>query len=335
MTPQELQQRLGRFPRLSLARTPTPLTYLSRLSAAMGRPIFIKRDDELGPGLGGNKTRKLAYLLGEALNRGSRKVVTFGGLQSNHARLTAAAANKAGLEAHLFYFEKRPSRLLGNLLINDLLGATMHFVPLGGGSDGSMTLETTIRLVRLLARLWVGPNYFIPVGGHTWLGCLGYVEAAVEIQQQMAGLGLAGGRLITAAGTGGTLAGLWAGFTLLDSPIRPLGIDVGKLWKGFPASIAGLAAEISRQLGEPGTFLPGEVPLVENRFVGDRYGVPSRAGDEALRFLARTEGILLDPVYTAKAFAGLLDLAGGGELGREEPVVFLHTGGIPALFAFT
>jgi D-cysteine desulfhydrase family pyridoxal phosphate-dependent enzyme len=335
MTPQELKQRLGRFPRLALARTPTPLTYLPRLSATMGRPIFIKRDDDMGPGLGGNKTRKLGYLMGEAVERGLRKVVTFGGLQSNHARLTAAAANKAGLEAHLFYFDKRPSRLQGNLLINTLLGAKMHFVPLGGGSDGSMTLETTIRLVRLLAWLRVGSNYFIPVGGHSWLGCLGYVEAAVEIHDQAAALGLAGGRLVTAAGTGGTLAGLWAGLTLLNSPVRPLGIDVGKLWKGFPASIAGLAAEIRRQLGEPGTFLKGEVPLVENRYVGDRYGVPSRAGDEALRLLAQTEGILLDPVYTAKAFAGLLDLAEKGELGQDEPLIFLHTGGIPALFAFT
>jgi D-cysteine desulfhydrase family pyridoxal phosphate-dependent enzyme len=335
MTPQELQRRLGRFPRLPLALTPTPLTFLPRLSAELGRQFFIKRDDDFGPGLGGNKTRKLAFLMGEAQERGSRKVVTFGGLQSNHARLTAAAANKTGMEPHLFYFEKRPSRLQGNLLINALLGAKMHFVPLGGGSDGSMTLETTIRLVRVLARLWVGSHYFIPVGGHTWLGCLGYVEAAVEIHDQAAALGLAGARLVTAAGTGGTLAGLWAGLTLLDSPIRPLGVDVGKLWKKFPASIAGLATEISEQLEEPRPFLAAEVPLIENRYVGERYGVPSQAGGGALRLLAQREGILLDPVYTGKAFAGMLDLAVQGELGQDEPIIFLHTGGIPALFAFT
>ena len=132
------------------------------MSEALARPVYIKRDDELGPGLGGNKTRKLAYLMAGAQARGARKVVTFGGLQSNHARLTAAAANKLGLEPHLFYFEKRPSRLQGNLLINDLLGAKMHFLPIGGGSAGSMTLETTIRLVRLLARMWVGCSLFHP-----------------------------------------------------------------------------------------------------------------------------------------------------------------------------
>ena len=333
MTPQELGEQLGRFPRVALGQTPTPLTYLARLSEELGRPVYIKRDDDLGPGLGGNKTRKLAYLLAEAQGVGARKVVTFGGLQSNHARITAAAANRLGLEAHLFYFEKRPSRLTGNLLINDLLGAKLHFLPIGGGSDGSMTLERTIRLVRLLARLWAGENYFIPVGGHTWLGCLGYVEAAVEIQEQAAALGLEEARLVSAAGTGGTLAGLWAGLTLLDSSIRPLGIDVGKLWKGFAASIAGLAGEICEQLGESRPFSALDAPLVENRYVGERYGLPSPAGNEALRFLAQTEGILLDPVYTAKAFAGMLDLVKRGDLGQKEPLIFLHSGGLPALFA--
>ena len=126
---------------------------LPRLSQELGRPVFVKRDDELGPGLGGNKTRKLEYLLAEAQQRKARKVVTFGGLQSNHARITAAAARQCGMEPHLFYFERRPRRLTGNLLLNQLIGARLHFVPLGAGSDGSMSLETTIRLVRWLAAL--------------------------------------------------------------------------------------------------------------------------------------------------------------------------------------
>lgn len=185
-----LRQRLEHFPRLQLAAYPTPLTHLPRLSRSLGRPIYVKRDDELGPGLGGNKTRKLAYLLGDAQAHGARKVATFGGLQSNHARLTAAAAARLGLEAHLFYFEKKPSQLRGNLLVNELLGARMHFFPLGAGGDGRMSLETTICLVRLLALLRLGGHYFMPVGGHNWLGALGYVEAALEIDEQARALGI-------------------------------------------------------------------------------------------------------------------------------------------------
>lgn len=330
----DLRRRLALFPRLPLASYPTPLAFLPRLSDEVGRPVYIKRDDDIGPGLGGNKTRKLEYLLAEAQESGAHKVVTFGGLQSNHARLTAAAAVKLGMEPHLFYFQKRPSRLQGNLLINELLGARMHFVPLDAGADGGMTLETTIRLVRLLARLRLGSHYFIPVGGHSWLGGLGYVDAALEIHEQVQALGITDARLVTAAGTGGTLAGLWAGLSLLDPSIRPLAIDVGRLWKGFPASIARLAGEITTQLGEANSFSAADVPLVEGAYVGEHYGVPSTAGQAALNRLARTEGILLDPVYTAKAFAGMLDLAERGEIGSGEPLIFLHTGGLPALFAF-
>lgn len=331
----DFRVRLGHFPRLRLASYPTPLTFLPRLSDELRRPIYIKRDDDIGPGQGGNKTRKLEYLLADAQQSGARKVVTFGGLQSNHTRITAAAANKLGMEPHLFYFERRPSRLQGNLLINDLLGATMHFIPIGAGGDGGMTLETTIRLVRLLARLRLGSHYFIPVGGHSWLGCLGYVDGAIEIHEQARALGITDARLVTAAGTGGTLAGLWAGLSLLGSSIRPVGIDVGKLWKGFPTSIAGLAEEISGQFGETRSFSAEDAPLVEASYVGERYGVPSTSGQAALSYLARTEGILLDPVYTAKAFAGMLDLARRGEFGEDEPLIFLHTGGVPALFAFS
>lgn len=330
----DLKERLDRFPRISLGEYPTPLTLLPRLSEAIDRPVYVKRDDDIGPGLGGNKTRKLEYLLAAARAQGARKVATFGGLQSNHARLTAAAALKLGMEPHIFYFDKRPLQLRGNLLVNDLLGAKMHFYPLGGGSDGSMTLETTTRLVRLLARLRLGSHYFIPVGGHSWRGGLGYVAAALEIHEQAAALGISDAWLVTAAGTGGTLAGLWAGLDLLGSPLRPLGIDVGKLWKDFPASIAGLASEISRHLGGDRLFTAAQVPLVEGSYVGERYGVPSGEGRAAIGRLARAEGILLDPIYTAKAFAGMLDLAARGRLGRDEPLIFLHTGGLPALFAF-
>ena len=328
----DLRARLAAFPRVRLAEFPTPLAALPRLSAAVGRALYIKRDDEIGPALGGNKTRKLEYLLADAQRRGHTRVATFGGLQSNHARLTAAAARQCGLEPHLFYFERRPPLLTGNLLLNELLAAPMHFIPFGGGG-GDMTLETAIRLASLVARLRLGRHYFIPVGGHTWLGCLGYVAAAVELDEQAEALGIGEARLIVAAGSGGTLAGLLAGLTLLGSRLRPLGIDVGRLWRGFPSSIAALAGELCGQLGEPRRFSPAQVPLIEGTYVGERYGVPSATGNAAIRRLAQTEGILLDPVYTGKAFAALLDLAEHGGIRRDEPIIFLHTGGLPALFA--
>src|SRR5512134_1606921 len=161
-------QKLERFPRIPLAEpSATPLEHLAQLSAQLRREVFIKRDDYIGPGLGGNKTRKLEYLLAEAQQSGMRKVVTFGGLQSNHARITAAAARKLGLDPHLFYFERHPEKLSGNLLLNELMDTHMHFIPFGAGGDGNMTIETTNRLVRLLAWLRLGRHYFIPVGGYS------------------------------------------------------------------------------------------------------------------------------------------------------------------------
>jgi 1-aminocyclopropane-1-carboxylate deaminase/D-cysteine desulfhydrase-like pyridoxal-dependent ACC family enzyme len=273
--------------------------------------------------------------MAEAQQRRARKVVTFGGLQSNHARMTAATARGLGMEPHLFFFERRPAEMSGNLLLDRLLGAKLHFIPIGGSGARSATLEATNRLVRILSRVMVGPGtYFIPVGGHTTLGCLGYVVAAAEIHAQVESLGLRDVTVVTAAGTGGTLAGLMAGFALLDSPTRVLGIDVGKLWKGFPASIAHLAGEICALLGEHRTFTPADVPLIEDRYVGRTYGVPSPEGIATIRQVARAEGLILDPVYTGKAMAGLLDLVNRQHWRRDETIIFLHTGGTPGLFAF-
>ncbi|HSD65641.1 MAG TPA: pyridoxal-phosphate dependent enzyme [Vicinamibacteria bacterium] len=331
MTPAELLARLDAHPRIGLGETPTALERLPRLSAELGRPVLVKRDDLLGPVLGGNKTRKLEYLMAEARRQEATKVATFGGLQSNHARLTAAAASLLGMEAHLLYFDPRPKDLTGNLLLNERLGARMHFFPLSPRRSRAHSLETTIRLARLLARLRVGRHYFIPVGGHTPVGALGYVRAAVEVDEQARGLGVGDAHLVVAAGSGGTLAGLLAGLHLIGSRLRPLGIDVGRLWKDFPASVARLASETCACLGEPDVFESPAVPLVEGTYVGEAYGRPSEAGNAALERLARREGILLDPVYTAKAFAGLLGEA--ARFGRHDPVIFLHTGGVPALFA--
>ena len=329
---ESVEFKLGGFARQTFGVCPTPLEPLPVLSEKLGAEIYVKRDDTIGPGMGGNKTRKLEYLMAEAMAVGARKVVTFGGLQSNHARITAAAARRCGLEPHLFYFEPRPHKFEGNLLLSHLLGARMHFIPLGG--SGGMTLESTIRLVRWVARLMVGRNYFIPVGGHSALGCLGYVRAAQEIDTQAHQMGITSARIVLAAGSGGTLAGLMAGLALAGSSLGLLGIDVGKLWKGFPASIALLANQVSNLLGQEANFTAQDVPLIEERYVGECYGAPSPGGIEAMRTAARLEGLLLDPVYTAKAFAGMLDQVQSGKIGQDEPLIFLHTGGAPAAFAF-
>lgn len=329
-----LSRRLSNFPRVELAEYPTPLEPLPRLSRELGRRILVKRDDMLGPALGGNKTRKLEYLIAEALEVGAKRIATFGGLQSNHVRLTAGVAKRFGFEPHLFYFERRPSKLEGNLLLNSLLEAKMHFIPFPTGGEAIMKLETANRLVRWLARLTIGPHYFVPVGGHSWRGCLGYVRAALEIQRQVEDLEIDRAWLITAVGTGGTLAGLWAGLTVVDSELRLLGIDVGRLWKGFGASISEMAVDLLVRLGIERSLESQEVPLIEGDYVGSRYAVPTEACVAAIRHLARLEGLLLDPIYTGKAFAGMLDLLAKGKLGEDDPVIFLHTGGLPGLFPF-
>ena len=331
MKTEELQSHLAKFSRLSLGSYPTLLEPMPRLSAQLGHPLFIKRDDLVGPGLGGNKTRKLEFLLADAQNRKAKKVVTFGGLQSNHARLTAAAANRLGMQTHLFYFEHKPAVFRGNLLINQILQAKMHFLPFGSGSN-QISIETTIGLVRLIAFLTVGSHYFIPVGGHSFLGCLGYVQAAIEIEHQAQLSGIPNAWLVVAAGTGGTLAGLLAGLSMIGSNIRPLGIDVGKLWKGFPVSTAHLARKICSLLGESMDFPVEDLPLIEGKYVGPGYGQASQECLSALQILAQKEGILLDPIYTGKAFAGLFDLVKKGYFSPGDPIIFLHTGGLPTLF---
>jgi 1-aminocyclopropane-1-carboxylate deaminase/D-cysteine desulfhydrase-like pyridoxal-dependent ACC family enzyme len=196
-----------------------------------------------------------------------------------------------------------------------------------------VNVERAARMGRTIARRRLGEHYCIAIGGHSVQGALGYVRAALELDDQARALGLGRATVVVAAGTGGTLAGLLAGLTLIDSPLRLLGIDVGALWEDFAGSVGRLAAEVCAHLGRPLPFPPEAVPLVERTYVGRRYGTPTREGQAALAMLAREDGILLDPVYTAKAFAGLLDRAASGLLPQGEPVVFVHTGGWPALFA--
>lgn len=318
---------------------PTPLDPSPNLTRISNGPqVWIKRDDQIGPGLGGNKGRTLSYIMAEVQKLGKRKVATFGGLQSNHMRMTAACCAQMGLKAHLFYFEKRPHELKGNLLLCDLFGSQMHFVPIGGGSDGSLTIETTSFLVRAFSLLRLGPRvFFIPVGGHTVTGCLGYVEAALELNEQIVAKGLSPEKvtLVVPCGTGGTLAGLMTGLHLLGSQVRVLGIDIGRLWRRFPASIARLSNKLCQALGQPASYSEEHVPLIEHIYANPGYAIYANPVGEAIKSMAQNEGILLDPVYTAKAFAGLLDLSAEGYFSSDSHVIFLHTGGLPGLWAYT
>ncbi len=331
-------ERLSAFPRVRLGQFPTPLEPMPRLTKALGGPtLWIKRDDAVGPAMGGNKTRKLEFLFGEAQAQGAQAVATFGGLQSNFARQMVSAANHLGLEPHCFYFVPKPKKLEGNLLLNQLMGAKLHFVPFGQSDEPSMTLEQAMRLVRWVVRLtpslWSKRTYFMPVGGHTPHACLGYGLAAMEIEAQLKELGIEQAAVVTASGTGGTLAGLMAGFSVLGSRHTPLGIDVGKLWRGFPESIATRACEICALLGAENSFTAGDVPLIEEKYVGAAYAKPTPESAAAIQLVAHEEGIVLDPVYSSKAMAGLIDLIRNSYWTKSDHVVFLHTGGMPALWA--
>ncbi|MDQ7007517.1 MAG: pyridoxal-phosphate dependent enzyme [Acidobacteriota bacterium] len=320
---------LDAHPRLDLGGTDSPFEPFPLLEELSGRPAWIKRDDTLGPAPGGNKTRKLEYLLAEARRRGARRVATFGALTSNHTRLTAVLAREVGLEAHLFFFDHRPAELTGSLALAAEAGAQLHFFPAFRSLRGKTRLETASRMAHALCLARLGRHYFIPVGGHGWRGALGYVRAAVELHRQARAAGLGPARVGLATGTGGTLAGLMAGLALLDSPLQPLGIDVGGLWRRFRPSIARLAGEVCRRLGSARPFPPESVPLVEERYVGPGYGSPlPLAADPGAR--AAAAGLHLDPVYTAKALAGLADLVRRGAVEGAGALIFLHTGGLPS-----
>ena len=329
-----LEKQVNRFARIRMAHLPSAIEPLDNLSRALGGPrIFVKRDDQIGLGIGGNKTRKLEFLLGEAVRLGKKKVVTFGGLQSNHARQTAAAARKVGLEPILFLFGDDPGEYPGNLLLDLLAGATIHFTPMKTGVE---RLEEAIERMREMALEFPDVSeedtYIIPVGGGAPVGLLGYLNAALEIQKQAEEMDIRIDHVAVAAGTGGTVAGLMAGFRLLGSSTKVVGIDVGSLWVDFRDSIAKVATRTGRQIDPGISFSPDDVTLYTD-YVGEGYAIPSEGCIEAIGLLARYEGLFIDPVYTGKAMAGLIDLVRKGTFGGEETVLFLHTGGLPALFA--
>jgi D-cysteine desulfhydrase family pyridoxal phosphate-dependent enzyme len=321
--------RLATIPRYQLTTTPTPLTRAVNLERALGDGvprIYLKRDDLTGLAFGGNKARKLEYLVAAALAEGATTLVTEGAVQSNHARMTAAAAVLAGLKCTLVLDARRGTEVQGNLLLDQLMGADIRIV---ADPKERRALMATIG-DELRAR---GERpYVIPTGGSVPVGALGYVAAVEEIVNQLLALGEAPSRLYFATSSLGTHAGLVAGAHAYSASFTPIGIAV----EGGKDEMCRHGLELTRETAKlidlDATFQPEDIHI-DDGFFGEGYGIPTAEGLDAIRLLARTEAVFLDPVYTGKAMSGLLAHIRRGELTADDSVIFLHTGGGPSIFA--
>ncbi|MCA6951490.1 D-cysteate sulfo-lyase [Pectobacterium polaris] len=325
---------LARFPRLTLGHFPTPLEALPNLSAYLGGPtIYIKRDDATGLATGGNKTRKLEFLLADVQQQGADVIITQGATQSNHVRQTIAAAAKLGLKTKVL-LEKRVEdygedyQRSGNVLLDNLLGGEI-IDHLPAGTDMQQAMET---LAESLRKEGLKP-YVIPGGGSSPVGALGYVACAEELLFQSSQQRLRIDHIVHATGSTGTQAGLVTGLTATHSQIPLLGISVRAPKAKQEENVYALAQRTWQLLGIPGE-LPRSAVQVNSDYVGKGYGIPTEGTLEALRLLAQLEGILLDPVYSGKGMAGLIDLIRQGHFRADENIVFIHTGGSAGLFGY-
>jgi D-cysteine desulfhydrase family pyridoxal phosphate-dependent enzyme len=315
------------IPREPLGIFPTPLMRAARLTDWLGGPdIWIKRDDLTGLALGGNKIRKLEFLVADALRQEADTLITTGAAQSNHVRLTAAAARRVGLEPVLVLRRQDHAEPQGNVLLDMILGASIHWID--PGEDANAAMES---IARDLRRQGHHP-YVIPLGGSNGLGACGYAIAAREVHRQATHLGFAFDVVICAMGSGGTQAGLLLGQRLDRLPFQVWGVSVGPDAATARAMVAAVANDGARLVGTP-PLSPTDVTIFDE-YVGPGYGAVTPAVREAIHLLARLEAVLLDPVYTGKAMAGLIDLVKRRVLRTGQRVLFIHTGGIPALFAY-
>lgn len=317
------------IPRVSLAHLPTPLEEMVRLRQALGGGprLLIKRDDQTGLATGGNKTRKLEFVLADALARGADTVVTGGGPQSNHSRQTAAAAAKLGLRCVLCLSGEPlpPAVWQGNLLLDGLLGAEIRWT---GQQEPARTMaETAESLIAAGAK-----PYVIPIGASIPLGATGYVAAVEEVVGQLEAQGTKIDRIIFASGSAGTQAGILVGVKAMGWPVRVEGVSDGSDPAGMPGKIKALAAETATFLGLD-IQVPDADVILHASYGQPGYGVITAAEREAIRLLARTEGIITDPVYTGRTLAGLLDLVRRGVYAEGETILYWHTGGVAGLFA--
>lgn len=325
---------VGRFPRARLAQLPTPLEPLHKLSAALGGPrIFIKRDDCTGLAMGGNKTRKLEFLLAQALAAGADTVITVGGAQSNHARQTAAAAARLGLGCVLLLLRQNvqpddPSFLRsGNVLLDRLLHAEVHILDPGADVDCARA-----RVESDLLAAGRKP-FFIPIGGATATGCLGYVAAAAEILDQAEANSVRFDCIVHATGSGSTQAGLLVGLRALADATPVLGFTVHLERREQEELVWSLTNETSDLLALASKPQRSDI-IADSGYYGGVYGVVQDSSILALQLMARTEGILLDPIYSGVALAGLIDHIRKGRFSSKDTVLFLHTGGTPGLFGY-
>jgi D-cysteine desulfhydrase family pyridoxal phosphate-dependent enzyme len=312
------------IPRLRFAHLPTPIDPLPRLSDALGGPkLIIKRDDQTGLAFGGNKTRKLEFLLAEAQASGARTLITAGAVQSNHCRQTAAAAARFGFDCILILTGERPERPSGNVLLDHLFGAEMIWAERAGR-------ERVLQQVLEQARQAGRRPYLIPYGGSNPTGAAAYAYALEELLEQ----GASPDWIVFPSSSGGTQAGLVAGARLSGFSGRILGISVDEPADVLQTRVASLASATARLLGAELDIQPEEI-RVNSDYLGGGYGVMGEPERQALSLFARHEGILLDPVYTGRAAAGLVDLVQRGFFAPEQTVLFWHTGGGPAIFADT
>ena len=345
LTPLELYSRLRAFPSVSLAHLPTPLEPLPRVSARVGSiRVEMKRDDQTGLAFGGNKARKLEFIMGDVVARGVDSVVTWAGIQSNWCRQVAAATARMGIRSVLVLLKKpgMPVGEDGNLLLDRILGADVRVVEAGGSrsflelANVREYLDPVMEGERKAGRV----PYLAPVGGSLLegdmtrpLGALGYVKGFAELLDQARAQGFSPDSVVLATGSAGTQAGLLAGAKLLSPDTRIIGISVA----GPAAEVAGYVKTIANAtlsvLGEAPSVTEDEV-FVLDEYIGEGYGIMNQGVADALSLVAREEGVILDPVYTGKSMAGLLDLAGKGYFRSGERVVYLHTGGTPALFPY-
>ena len=322
--------RIEALARFRLAQLPTPIEELKSLSRELGGPeLLIKRDDQTGLALGGNKTRKLEFLVGQALEQGADTLVTAGAAQSNHCRQTAAAAARAGLRCELLLNGTKPELPNGNLLLDELLGARIHWVQ---RSERETKLSEMPAQLRSEGR----KPYVIPVGGSNGVGATGYVLAMMELAEQLNGMNRRVDHVVFASSSGGTQAGIVVGakVTGFDGKLHGVSIDRDDSESAtYEGELADIANETAKYVGFDAQFAAGDFTVAYD-YLGGGYGIVSDLEREAIRLLASREGIVLDPVYTGRAMGALLDLIRKKAFRPDETVLFWHTGGAPALFAY-
>ena len=324
---------LAKFPRLRFAHLPTPLEPMTNLSRVLDGPnIWVKRDDCTGLAGGGNKTRKLEFLMADAEQQGADTIITQGAVQSNHARQTAAIAAKLGYECHLLLENRTgsddPDFLAnGNVLLDDIYNARLSDFP--AGTDMNQEMQSLAEELRAAGK----KPYIIPGGGSNRIGALGYVNAAYELVGQCNDQGLKVDHIVHATGSTGTQAGLVTGLTAIHSGIDLMGISVRAPKEAQEENVYRLAREVAELIGSSASLSRSDV-VANSDYVGEGYGIPTDGMIEAVEMTARQESILLDPVYSGKGMAGLIDLARQGFYRRGENIVFIHTGGAQALSGY-